>query len=364
MQTVRGGGGHRQIRAFALAPSPPPHVLIPDWLRWRTSRRCTQRRRNGKSRRRSLKRAGVRLARDRVGTGDNLEQLLRHGRLARTVHLLRQDLAELGRVVGGGLHGAHARGELGRERLLHGAENLAVDVEGEDSVEELRRLLLEEHVRLEVHRRLTRELLALHAELAVVGGQLEDLVSRGLETLRRERHQSAHGWERVDHGDERGVDELNAVDLAGKEVVEDVVGERRGELGAGRRGRGDEVDDVPLAALEPDVCLAADAEELDLDALLLELCHARGRLLNDLRVVPAAQAALARDNNHEHRLGVTLLEEGQVERLILEALDEAAEHLLELPRERARAQHGVLRAAHLGRRDELHRLRDLLGVLD
>mmetsp|Transcript_4509 Transcript_4509/g.14982 ORF Transcript_4509/g.14982 Transcript_4509/m.14982 type:complete len:453 (-) Transcript_4509:47-1405(-) len=294
----------------------------------------------------------------------DLEELLRDCGLPCAVHRRGEGLAQLGRVVRGRLHGAHARRELGRHRLLHSAEELAVDVEREDGVEQLRGLLLEDHVRRELLRLGARQLLAVHAKLAPLGGQLEDLVALRLEALGREGHEGAHRGHRGDHGHEGGVQELHAVHLPGEEVVEDVVTDVRSKLRGGRLRARHERRNVVHAAAEPGVRLAADAEELHGDPLLLELREARRGLLDDLRVVPAAEAALARDDNEEHRLGLALLEERELKGLALEAGDEAAEHLLQVLREGPGPEHGVLRAAHLGGGHELHRLRDLLGVLD
>mmetsp|Transcript_5392 Transcript_5392/g.14826 ORF Transcript_5392/g.14826 Transcript_5392/m.14826 type:complete len:404 (+) Transcript_5392:537-1748(+) len=299
-----------------------------------------------------------------LGTGHDLEELLGHRSLARAVHLRREPLAKVLGVVSRRLHGAHAGRKLGGDGLLHGAEDLAVDVEGEDGVEELGGLLLEDHVRLELLGLRTGHGLALDAKLAVLGGELEDLITRGLETLGREGHEGAHGGHGGDHGDEGGVEELHAVHLLGEEVVEDLVRELRRKLRGGRLGAGLELHDVQAAAGEPHVGLAANAEELHGDALLLELVETRLRLLDHLGVVAAAEAALARHHDEQHAVGLALLEEREVERLVLEALNEAAENLLKVLGEGAAADHGVLGAAHLGRGHKLHRRRDLLRVLD
>eukprot|EP00962_Isochrysis_galbana_P048702 scaffold20367_cov100-Isochrysis_galbana.AAC.4 len=261
------------------------------------------------------------------------------------------------------LHGGHARRELRGDRLLQGAEDLAVEVEREDGVEQLRRLLLENHVGREFLGLSLGDLLLRDGEVAVLGRHFEDLVAGGLDALRRERHDGAHRRDGRDHRDERGVDELNAVELAG------VVGgeELGGDLGGhGRRRRTaalHRLADRCGAPLEIGAALAAHENQLRLDALRRQLSDARLGLLDGGRVVRAAQPAVARDDEQTHRLGLALLEERDIERLRGEPLQQATQDALERLREGSRAQAGLLRAANLGGGDEAHGGRDLLRVL-
>ena len=59
---------------------------------------------------------------------------------------LRERLLQVLRVVRRRLHRLHARRELGRDRLLERAEDLAVEVERQDPVEDGHGVLLEDRV--------------------------------------------------------------------------------------------------------------------------------------------------------------------------------------------------------------------------
>ena len=110
--------------------------------------------------------------------------------------------------------------------------------------------------------------------------------------------------------------------------------------------------------------LVANEDEVNIDVLGLELSDARLGLLDGRRVVRAAQTAVASDHHKANLLGDAGLKQRDVKGLRLEALEQATEDTLERLRERARAEHSLLRTAHLGRRHKLHRGGDLLRVLD
>merc|ERR1719498_1673061 len=273
-----------------------------------------------------------------VGAGDDLHELLRDLSLARTVHLLLEaDLEVLG-VVGRRLHRRHTRGQLRRDRLLQSAQQLPVEVEGKDRVEELRGLLLEDHVGEELLRLRDRHRLLLHRDVTVLARQLEDLVTLHLHARRQQRHERARLRRRRDHRDERRVEELDAVEVAGVVRRQKLVRDLRRLLRRRRLAARDGLAHGGRAALEVGAALVADEDELDVNALALELLDARLGTLDRRRVVRAAQAAVARDDHEADLLGITRLKEGDVKRLRLQALQQAAEDALEGLRERARAQ--------------------------
>merc|ERR1719393_12605 len=177
----------------------------------------------------------------------------------------------------------------------------------------------------------------------------------------------ASGREGRDHRDERGVEELNAVELARVVGAEHLAGDLSGLLG-GRcvaathrlaHGR-----DGVLALVEVLAGLVANGDQLNTDTLRLELGNTVLGLLDNLGVVAAAKAAVARDDEETHGLGIAALKERDVERLGAKAREQTAEDALEGLGERALAQASLLGAAHLGGSDELHRGGDLAGVLD
>ena len=80
------------------------------------------------------------------GSRDDLQNLRSDGRLTRPVVLLTQALGEGPSVVAGALHALHPGGELGRDRLLERPKDLAVQVQGQDGIDDLEGVLLEDHV--------------------------------------------------------------------------------------------------------------------------------------------------------------------------------------------------------------------------
>mmetsp|Transcript_44838 Transcript_44838/g.91533 ORF Transcript_44838/g.91533 Transcript_44838/m.91533 type:complete len:370 (+) Transcript_44838:162-1271(+) len=298
----------------------------------------------------------------RVGAGNNLGNLLRDGGLALPVHLTRQVGDKVRGVVRCRLHGSHTRRKLRGDRLLHLAEELAVEIEGEDGGEDLLRVLLEDHVLGEHLGRGRVELGGLNSKLAILGRHGEDLIALRLDTG---RGQGKHGADRGLRRDERGearVEELDAVGVAGKVGREQRVRDLRRLLGSGSVADGHSLDDV-AALLEVGRALGANAEGIIGDARRLELVHAGLGLLDRVRVVAAAEAAVASHHDKEHLVNRALVHEGRVEVVLLEALDEAAEDLLQGLRERAGLEHSVLGPANLGGSDKPHGRGDLLGVL-
>mmetsp|Transcript_11994 Transcript_11994/g.48274 ORF Transcript_11994/g.48274 Transcript_11994/m.48274 type:complete len:300 (+) Transcript_11994:430-1329(+) len=279
---------------------------------------------------RGLFSASYKLTGGRVGARDDLENLLRDARLTNAIVAARERLLEVFGVVGGRLHGLHARRQLRGDRLLKRAEDLSVEVEREDGVEDLDGVLLEDGVFGE-HLGLRRfEERRLDRQVAVLGREFEDLVALGLDARGREREHGAHGRRRRDERHEFGVDELDLVGLAVEELVQHLARDHRGEVGARHlRARVRAAIERHAAALVEGLQLGADGHDLDLDARVLELSFPLLDLLDDVRVVRPAEPAVAADGEERHALDVARLENGQVERLLAELLDQAGEDRLE-----------------------------------
>merc|ERR1719238_180092 len=258
----------------------------------------------------------------RVGAGNDLHELLGDLGLAGAVHLALEAALEVLGVVGGGLHGAHARGELGGDRLLQAAEDLAVEVEGQDGVEQLRRLLLEDHVGRELLGLGSGDGRLLEGEVALLGRHLEDLVALHLNAAGQQRDEGAHRRGGGDHRDESRVDELNAVELAGVVGGEQLGGDLERLVGGGGLGARRRLADRRLAALEVGATLVAHQDELSRNALLVELGDTLLGLLDGSGVVRAAQTTVASDDDEANLLGIARLHQRDVERLRLEALEE------------------------------------------
>jgi hypothetical protein len=122
------------------------------------------------------------------------------------------------------------------------------------------------------------------------------------------------------------------------------------------------------ASWRPDVAevadpLAADHVHVDRAPGGLELGDARARLLDQVRVEPARQAAVARQQHHRRAPHARRAPE-QREALRQLRRVEARQHLAERRRVGPGGHHAVLRPLHLRRGHHLHRARDLARVLD
>nr|CAB3454443.1 unnamed protein product [Digitaria exilis] len=317
--------------------------------------------------------AQLSLAGEGVSAGDDLEDLPGDLGLALAIVGDGEVLAELDGVVGGAAHGAHPGGELAGERLLQGTEDLAVEVEREQRVEDLHGVLLELHHGGE-GLRLDLNLLALHGELPLLGGEAEQLVLGGVHADAIDVADLAlggHGQQRLDdwvgahQGHELGVEQLHLVHLLGDEERVDQVADGLRVLHGGHAVH----LQLPLqrdvgAALEVGVALLAHADDGVLEAQLLELVDAGVRLLEHVVVEAAAEAALAGEDHERHLLDGAGAGEREVDVLRLDLLVHVVEHLDEGLREGAGGDDGLLRAPDLGGGHELHGLGDLLRVAD
>src|SRR5262245_9183348 len=97
----------------------------------------------------------------RLGARDDLEDLLRDLRLARTVHAQRERVDELARILGGVPHRGHPRALLGGGGLEERPIYLRLDVDREQPLHDLLGLGLEDEVATE---RVRRALLLVRLE--------------------------------------------------------------------------------------------------------------------------------------------------------------------------------------------------------
>lgn len=150
-------------------------------------------------------------------------------------------LLELLGVICGGVHGVHAGSQLRGQTLLERAQDAAVEVQGQQGVQDLVWLLLEDQAWVQGLGG-NGCLLTLHDELSATGCELEDLVVSGVHAATvhgAELASGGHGQQGLDGGvscderDELGVDELDLVDLGGDEGGEHLVGDGLGLAGGG-----------------------------------------------------------------------------------------------------------------------------------
>src|SRR5438874_2712096 len=192
------------------------------------------------------------------GPGDHFYDLLRDRGLTDLVHVEREPVDHLPRIVGGGVHGRHARAVLGRRRLEQRPPDLYLDVLRQDPVEDPSRRGL-----VDVVQRWLRRI-----ELQLPDGQ--ELLDHHL--LR-------------DHGLELVVDDVDAVHLA----LHVALDERLRDALRGRELQGLEQPDVLGAdavspAAEEVAALAPHEVQLQLAlAALLLVEEACGRA-DDVRV--------------------------------------------------------------------------------
>lgn len=308
------------------------------------------------------------------GTGDELDNFRGNLRLASAVVNQRQGLLELLGVVRGGGHRVHARRELRGERLLERTEDLGVHVQRHEGIKNLVRVLLELHDTLKL-RNLRVRRFALDGELAIFSRELEDFIVRRVNantvnvahlTFLGERQNGLHGRLRSDEGNESGVNHLDLVDFLRGELGEDFVGDGLRVLRGRRLTHVEALDQVVLllATVEVHTTLLTDGDELAFNALRLELRHALLRLANNEVVEPPAQTTITRADDEHRRLHRAHLRQRHVHILTSQSAVDGEQNLDQRLRERARANDGVLRLAHLRRRDELHRIGDLLRVTD
>lgn len=308
------------------------------------------------------------------GTGDKLDNLRGNLGLASTVVDERQVLLELLGVVRGGGHGVHTSREFRSQRLLESAKDLRVHVQRHERIKNLVRVLLELHDTLELRNfRVVR--FTLDGELAIFSRELEDFVVRRVNahtvdvahfTFLGERQQGLDGRFRRDKGDESGVDHLNLVDFFRGELGEDVIRDGLRVL----RGRGlthvEALHQVVLitAAVEVDTTLLTDGDELGVHTLSLEFLDALLSLADDEVVETTAQTAVTSAHDEERSLDRAHLGERHIDIFTSQLLVDGEQNLDQGLGERARADDGILRAAHLGGGDKLHRIGNLLRVTD
>src|SRR3954471_15461834 len=278
--------------------------------------------------------------RQRFGAAHDLHDLGRDLVLTRAVGLPRQDLQQLVRVVGGRLHRTPARRVLRRRRFEQGRPYLRDEVLGQQVIEDLLRLRLEEVFGAHGGVRRAGHLVGCDRE--------EPLVRRALRERRPE------------------------IGVRAPEFVDPLLGERADQGAADLLGLlVDRHLAEPLPSLldrdaaEPEVpdALLADDVQDRLEAARADITDDRLGLLEHVGAVGAGETAIGRQREDAHaaRLGSigeqVVLHRGGVGRKVLHRPGQ----LLGV---RTRLLDTLLRLDDPGGRDQLHRPGDLLGRLD
>src|ERR1051326_2213177 len=277
----------------------------------------------------------------RLGAGDDLDQLLGDHRLAGAVVGERLAADHVAGIAGGIVHRRHLRAVERGGVLQERAEDLHRDIARQQRVQDVLGLGLE----------LVSRATERRAGIAVEQWRNDLLRGRDL------------GDHRAEAREEQGAD----VELEVIESRNDLVGDALGMLEAQRAGAAqiDQLDDL-LGKLPAQlvITLAADAEELDLLAISRKRGGALAGGAHDRGIERAAQAALGgADQKH---MDVVAAAAPQKPRCGLQAADaggDVAQNLLHAGRIGPRRFGRRLGAAQLRRRDHLHGLGDLLRRL-
>src|SRR5271166_5714000 len=278
---------------------------------------------------------------DRLGAGDDLDQLLGDHGLARAVVDQRLLADHLAGVAGGVVHRRHLRAVERGVVLEQSAENLHREIARQEAGQDLI---------------LFRLIFVGCGRAAIAGTLLDDQRNE----LLRGRHLGDH---RLEARIEQGAD----VELAGietcKHFLGDVVRMVEGELA--HAAQIEMLDDLLLEqAAELLIALAADAEELDVFALGHQRQRALARKAHDRGVEGARQAALAGANEQQVNLVLAgARQERRRARRTRRGAGDVGDHRLHLVGIGTRSFRDGLRAAQLGRRDHLHGLGDFLRRL-
>ncbi|CAL9757851.1 unnamed protein product [Musa acuminata subsp. burmannicoides] len=304
--------------------------------------------------------------------GDDLQYLPGDLGLPLPVVECREGPLQLHGVVSGVAHGGHSGGELARQRLLQCPKYLAVEVQGQQRVQDLHRVLLELQDGREGRGRGAHRL-PFDRELPLLGGEAEELVLGGVDAdtvdvadlaLGGEGEKGVDDGVGLDEGDELGVEELHLVNILADEEGEDVVGDGLRLFGGGQAADLEEsVNGDVGAALKVGVALLPHADDSGGDAEGGELRPALLCLLDDIVVEASAEAAVAGDHHEGDLADGADAGEGHVHVLRLQLLVNVVEYLDKGLGEGAATDDGLLGAADLGGRHQLHGLRDLLSVL-
>eukprot|EP00956_Cyclotella_meneghiniana_P017872 scaffold29424_cov54-Cyclotella_meneghiniana.AAC.9 len=243
-------------------------------------------------------------------TGYNLQNLLGHTSLPCPIVHLIQFLTQCSGIVTRSLHTLHPSGQLTCHTLLQCPQNLSIEIQRQDTVDNLKRILLENHIVGEFLGFGRLELLALHAKVSVRGGQLEYLIALLGDFGCREGNQGAHSRGGGDERYELGVHKLYGVGLPRKEGVDDFLRDGEGLLRIGVLTAVIDLANGVVPTLEVARPLLAHEDHVHVDALGFELLGTLLGLLDHEGVVPPAQATIAGNDDECDLVNLALGQKG------------------------------------------------------
>ena len=244
------------------------------------------------------------------------------------------------------------------------AKDLSVKVKGKDGVDDLKRILLEDHVIGEILRFSGVELLALNTEVTVGRSKLEHLISLLANFKGREWNKGADTGLGGDQRHELGVKKLNGIGFTRKEGVDDFLRDFKSLFGAGVLSTVIDSTDGVFTTLEIYSSLLSDKDHVNINSLCLKFLKTSLSLLDHEGVVTSAQTTVTGDTDKGDFVDLTDSEKGEVSSFSTETGDESTEDRLKGLREGTGGEHRVLGTTHLSGGDELHGTGDLFGVVD
>lgn len=246
-----------------------------------------------------------------LGRSDELGDLLGDQRLSCSVHLLLDLVLELLGVVGGGLHGNHSGGQLGGNALLEGAKHLRIEIERHDDIDDARWILLENQIRIQF-RNIRLDTLRFDLELAILGGEHEQLIEFVLHASGLQRENGSDGW--------LLGEETFAVCIHDLDLVSFTREEKRGQLV--RDGPGIvsldilcEIEDflnLNISLLEVLVRLSSCEDQFASDTLLFERVYSLLGHFDDPLVVRSTKTSFSADDKEGHVLDLPVFEKWAV----------------------------------------------------
>merc|ERR1719253_61559 len=262
------------------------------------------------------------------GTGDNLKNFLGDGSLTGTVIFQRQLGGEFSGVITSGLHRSHTGGEFGGNRFLKSTEDLSVEVKRKDRVDDLDRILFEDHVVGEFLGFGNFEFGAFDTEVSGFGSQLENFVTLLGDVRGGERNKCSDGRSRGDKRDELGVKQFNSIGFSTEESVQQFLRDSKSLLGVGVLSAVEGLSDGVVPAFEVSDTLDSNENHVNLNTLVLEFVESGLGLLDHEGVVSTAKTTISGDNAKGDLLDLTLSQKRKIKSFTSQSGNQSTENRL------------------------------------
>jgi len=219
----------------------------------------------------------------------------------------------------------HTSSKFGGNRLLKGTEDLSVEVKRKDRVDNLDRVLFEDHVVREVLWLSGIKFGTLNLEFSVFGGEFENFITLLGDLGGGERNEGTNGWSGGDEGNELGVEEFDGVSFSGQIGVEEFLGDGESLLGVGVLSSFEGLADWVRTTLEVGDSLLSDEDHVSFNAGSLELLVASFSLFDHEGVVTSTKTTVTGDDAEGNLLDFTLGEERKIGGIRSNTADKSSE---------------------------------------